>query len=261
MNDKSEEALKRIEQQLDDALIERLTLHALHKLERRYWQGVLGGEVPGGDQAMDFVETAIQKTLRAASGAKAGRNWDYEAQPDLFEHLKSVIDSDINHAAESWENRNFRSEAALTITTEDGQKVGMMGLIPTRMPNPGEACSAAEQERAREKVLFAFIDFIADDIELQKVMELLFDGVIKPKNQAERIGISPKQMYVLTQRMSRRTAEFRQKNTKLLSRGRNACLTIKKNQKLPTFFRHFMNWCKRLRRIWLPSRWRRFARN
>jgi hypothetical protein len=220
MNEKSEEALKRMQQQLDDALIERLAFHALQKLERRYWQGVLGGEVPGGDQAMDFVEKAIQKTLRVTQGENGGRKWDCEVQPDLFQHLKSVIDSDINHAAESWENRNFRSEAALTSTTEDGQKVGLLGLIPASTPNPSDECLAAEQEEARQKVLFAFVDFLADDSEVQKVMELLFDGVVKPKDQAQRLGLSAKQMYVLTQRMSRRIEEFKRKNTILLSEAR-----------------------------------------
>lgn len=216
----SEETLKRIEHQLDDGLVERLTLHALQKLERRYWQGVLGGEVPGGDVAMDFVETAVEKTLRSAHGEKGGRKWDYEIQPDLFQHLKSVIDSDINHAAKSWENRHFRSEAALTSETEAGQKIGLFGFIPSDAPNPRDQCLEAEEEEARQKLLFAFIDFLSDDAELQKVLELMFDGIGKPADQARRLGLSPDQMYVLTRRMSRRIEEFRQKNAKPLSEAK-----------------------------------------
>jgi hypothetical protein len=220
MSDAADEILKRIEEQLDDALIERLVLHADNKMKRLFWQGVLGGSVPGGQTANDFVKQAITKTIKWAQGIEGGRKWIYAEQPDLFLHLKSIVDSELSHAAESWENRNFLSEAAMTKTTEDGQGLNAMMMIPAGVPTPSENCVATEVEEARERVLFQFFDFLSGDAQLQKVMELLFDGITKPAEQAKRLGISDKEMYVVTKRLSRQIDKFKQVNAKAIAEAK-----------------------------------------
>ena len=216
MSDSSNETIGRIEEQLDGPVIVRLALHAAQKLDRLWWQGVLGGEPPGGVKAVDFVHNAIEKTLRAAQGQENGRNWDYTNQPDLFAHLRSVIDSDISHLVKGWENRNFRSQAALR-KTDDGDEVDIMEITPSEAPTPSQVSTGIEQEREREAVLFGFCDFLADDPQLQKSMELIFDGITKPAEQAERLGLTQKQMYVVTRRMRRRIDEFKLKNAKMIA--------------------------------------------
>jgi predicted DNA-binding protein YlxM (UPF0122 family) len=85
--------------------------------------------------------------------------------------------------------------------------------IPTPNVSPDDACAEAELEQAREKILFDFFEFLADDQQLQKVTELLFDGV-KKSELAERLSITPKEMYVVTRRLERRATEFRRKKAK-----------------------------------------------
>lgn len=220
MSDAAVERLKKVEEQLDDALIERLALHADNKMKRLIWQGVLGGSVPGGQTAKDFVKLAVTKTLKWAQGDKGGRRWNYAEQPDLFLHLKSIVDSDVNHAAECWENRNFLSEAAMTKTGADGQEFNAMMTIAAELPTPSENCVAAEVELARERLLFQFFDFLADDTQLQKVMECLFDGITKSAEQAKRLSISEKEMYVVTKRLSRQIEKFKQANAKAIAEAK-----------------------------------------
>jgi len=220
MSDAAVERLEKIEEQLDGLLIERLVLHADNKMKALIWQGVLGGSVPGGQTANDFVELAVEKTLKWAQGGEGGRKWNYSEQPDLLLHLKSVVDSDVNHAAESWENRNFLSEARMTKTGPDGQEFNMMMTIAAEFPTPSEACTAAEVELARERLLFQFFDFLADDPQLQKVMELLFDGITKSAEQAGRLGISDTEMYVVKKRLSRQIEKFKQANAKTIAEAK-----------------------------------------
>src|SRR6185503_10880340 len=95
-----------------------------------------------------------------------------------------------------------------------------MMAIPISAPTPSENCVAAEVEQARENLLFHFIDFVSDDPQLQKVLELLFDGICKPAEQAKRIGISEKEMYVITKRLSRQIEKFKQKNAKTITEAK-----------------------------------------
>jgi hypothetical protein len=220
MSDAVSERLKKIEEQLDEALIERLALHADNKMKGLYWQGVLGGSAPGGFTGNDFVKQAVEKTLKWAQGIEGGRTWNYQEQPDLFLHLKSIIDSDLNHAAESWENRKFLSEAAMARTDEDGQEFNAMTTIAAELQTPSEDCINAEVERARERLLFQFFDFLSNDPQLQKVLELLFDGITKSAEQARRLGISDNEMYVVTKRLSRQIEKFKQVNAKTITEAR-----------------------------------------
>jgi hypothetical protein len=219
MSETAQEKIKWIENQLDEALIQRLVLYAAQKMARHYWQGVLGGEPPGGEQAMDFVEQAIQKTIKGAEGIRDSdgyRDWDHNAQPNLYLHLKSVVDSDINHLAESWENKHFRSAVTLKRVTDDGEEIDGMAMLPADAILPGDSCAQAEQEQARENVLFEFVDFVSDDPQLTKVLELLFADV-KKSDLAARLSLSPKEMYVVTKRMDRRVNEFKRKKSKIIS--------------------------------------------
>jgi hypothetical protein len=220
MSDSTDEAIQLIEQQLDDITIERLVLHAVRKLERLYWQGIQGGPVPGGLEVLDFVNNAIQKTLIAVQCDTGGRRWDPKTQPDLFKHLRSVIDSDISCAVNSWQNRNIRSEATLDGVGLEGGRVQFVDFSPSEAPDPAECCMAAERECLCERVLSAFYDFLADDPGLKRIFDLMHEGVFKAEDQARRLEVSSEAVYNLRKQMGRRFGEFQKQNKALLSEAR-----------------------------------------
>jgi hypothetical protein len=78
-------------------LMPRLLLLAVSRLSRLRWRGLRSGTSSIAD-AEDFVSEAINKTMEDV------RVWNCNTC-SLFEHLRGVILSDINHAAESWDNR------------------------------------------------------------------------------------------------------------------------------------------------------------
>ncbi len=81
-----------------DDLVPRLLLLAVSRLYRMTWRGRAGETPPGAAQAEDFVNDAISKTIAGV------RIWNAD-NCTLFQHLAGVVVSDINHAAESMENR------------------------------------------------------------------------------------------------------------------------------------------------------------
>jgi hypothetical protein len=80
-------------------LMPRLLLLAASRLSRLRWRGMRAG-APSIADAEDFVSEAITKTMEEV------RVWNRETC-SLFQHLRGVIVSDINHAAESWDNRRI----------------------------------------------------------------------------------------------------------------------------------------------------------
>ena len=83
-------------------LVPRLLHLAASRLSRLVWRGARAG-APGMADAEDFVSAAITKTIEGV------RVWNRETC-SLFEHLAGVIVSDINHAAESAENRRTSAD-------------------------------------------------------------------------------------------------------------------------------------------------------
>jgi hypothetical protein len=80
-------------------LMPRLLLLAASRLSRLRWRGTRAG-APSIADAEDFVSEAITKTMEEV------RVWNRDTC-SLFQHLRGVIVSDINHAAESWDNRRM----------------------------------------------------------------------------------------------------------------------------------------------------------
>jgi hypothetical protein len=70
--------------------LDRLTLYASCKIARLYWRGC----VP---DPRDFALKAINTTLTT-------KNWNESRHPDLLDHLKSVVDTDIANDIRAMEN-------------------------------------------------------------------------------------------------------------------------------------------------------------
>lgn len=80
-------------------LMKRLYLYSLARLQRKLvWRGENGGEIPGGKEAFDLVQIALEKALNG------DRRWN-KHKNDLYTFLKGIISSEVSHIANSPENR------------------------------------------------------------------------------------------------------------------------------------------------------------
>ena len=116
MDESSNELKDLLKKQLTKELIVRLSYYAEKKIRYLRWQGCRGGPLPAGKVAEDIVSDAILKIYEGK------RTWNPEVKPDLYDCVTSIIDSEVNHLAESFENITVRTEAVFREKTENGVK-------------------------------------------------------------------------------------------------------------------------------------------
>lgn len=188
-----------------EEITSRLTYHALKESKQLYWQGLFNGVFPGGLEAQDIVNRAIEKVLTGE------RNWNPDTHPDLIYYLKGVIDSDLNHLAESKENRLLRSESVLSDALdcdEDAPKTGYFDKLSTSIPHPEEILIQKELEKKSDEFLWKLYDFLNDDFLLQKIVECIIDGIDKPSDIALTLSIPVKDIYNFKKKLQRRLEEY-----------------------------------------------------
>jgi len=162
--------------------------------------------MPFGKTAEDIVTEAI---LKIYEGERA---WSPDRNPDLLEHLKSIIDSDLNHLAEGSENRTIRTAAVLRSENENGSNgVEVIDNTSASDPSPDEEIIKQEDERQSNAFLFAFIDFLNSEKELITVVECIMDGLQKPKDIARKLTMNVLDVNNLQKKMRRRLWEFQKK--------------------------------------------------
>jgi RNA polymerase sigma factor (sigma-70 family) len=187
-----------LEQHHWETTIPRLVKYALDKTRRLYWQGKLGGDLPGGQQAEDLVEEAIEKVR---SGE---RKWNPYDQPDLYEYLRSVIDSLISHLVNSRENR-----VVIRLVPNDDDK-DPINRFPDRAATPLDRLLQEEREASSERWFWGFHSSLADDPPLQRYIECIYEYPtnIKPSAIAEQLGITLAEIYNLKKRLKRRLTKY-----------------------------------------------------
>jgi hypothetical protein len=161
-------------------LMPRLLLLAASRLSRLRWRGTRSG-APSIADAEDFVSEAITKTMGGV------RVWNRDTC-SLFQHLQGVIVSDINHAAESWDNRR-------------------MCNCPTAgdaMDRPG--CTADPETvaawRSEEAHLLCYLR--GHDPEIGRLAELcLVHDLRETEDLSRRLGVPPAEVQNRRKRMKR----------------------------------------------------------
>jgi len=179
--------------------IPRLDLYAVRKAKRLYWQGIMNGNMPGGKEAQDIVQDTIEDILTGQ------HSWNPAIQPDLFAHLRSIVDSKLSHLVENVENRSMRSESALRARNEDTPGITSMAELPDSGLSPFETLIHAEAE----DFFWGFYEFLADEPLLQNVIECIDASLNKPADIAVHLGVPPKEMYNVRKRLQRRLNDYR----------------------------------------------------
>lgn len=171
------------------SLFRRLRTQAERLIASLFWRGGgPKGQLPNGDTAETFVQTAFERIL---SGAK----WD-EGKP-LAMVMFGIIRSHVTNKVNSWENRNFAPEPRLR--TEDGSDGGSaFEVLPdTDCLSPLEFLQRSEDD---DKVLELLEDFSSEQAEY-KVISALCDGGGKRAEILEQSGLSAKEYEATKKRL------------------------------------------------------------
>ncbi len=181
-----------------DRLYKRLTHHANCKMRRLTWRGAYiarGGSVPKAYEAADFVNDAIQKAL------DGDRNWNRQAYPTLEGFLQSIIDSDINHMAESVDNAKVRRES---YSAGEGTPSGLCEILGRE----SEPIRILIDEECRKQFHQAAIQALKDDPFLAKLLECLEAEITEPLEIAELLAITVDEVNNAKKRLRRKLNEL-----------------------------------------------------
>ncbi|MFQ6758107.1 MAG: hypothetical protein D9V46_03715 [Deltaproteobacteria bacterium] len=205
MAEVSDEVLNLMASHPWDESIPRLTRYAFGKMRKLFWQGILGGPAPSGIEAKDIVLISIEKIMNG------DRTWDPRSQENLYKHLTSVIDSEISHLINSWENRHFFREAVLSgRPNSDGKTAEFWDNVSCPNSGPEDILIDRERERLSENFFWKFYEFIADTPLLQAILERITEGDKKRADIAASMGIKVKEFDNLKKQLQRRLKSFQE---------------------------------------------------
>jgi hypothetical protein len=196
-------------------LILRLTLYTFKEMRRvRYWRSGNNGCLPKGEDAESLVSSVLTKVLEEK------RKWDVVKEPDFVHFLMDVIDSELNHLAESNDNKRVteRSEegAEEQITRERGQLqrhsefAKKTGWLVRPVPTPDMEFDAKQKEQLEQAALDALEASLSHDEEALFIVRAIRAGCEKAGEISNSTGIEIRRVYDANKRIERRIRKMNQ---------------------------------------------------
>lgn len=159
-------------------LVDRLARYAHYKIARLRWRGVpyaRGGRPPGGVSPEDLAVDAVVMLINGA------RPWNRDRYPTELDFLKSVVDSLVNHLAESAGNRLERNPGP----PREGGDAGTLERRSTITPGPLQVATDRDELARFQSAIRAALDGDSLAVEILQCLEQGFD---KPSEMAELLG-------------------------------------------------------------------------
>lgn len=176
-------------------LLERLTLHATWRFQKYGWLGnspKFERAGPGGSSPQDIALGAILSVIDGT------RNYDPELHPDFLKFLRSVVDSRINHLANSAELRLVR-RMPTTLDNESEEPIEVN--FSDNQSDPAQTCMAREVVNKAKAAVE--VEAQKDPLVLQ-IFECLEAGIIKPSEMAEVLEVNVKEVNNAQKRLRRK---------------------------------------------------------
>lgn len=170
-------------------IVFRLTHYTVGKASRYTWKS---GSLPGGKIPEDIALDAIEKVWMGV------REWDPDKYPNLYTHLKWIVDSDIDHLLKSMEHDKSRRmpETAFDQASET--------------PNPEEQLIAKENKAFEDEIRDEFYAMVEGDEDLEILMLCFDEGIDKPRDIAEQTGWDVPKVNNVKRKLFRKATKLRQ---------------------------------------------------
>lgn len=170
-----------------DEIAPRLIAHAKWKCASYSWARNQH-DLPKGLQAADIAMQAIDKLI---SGE---RIWDKNNQPNLLFFLKSVIDSLIWHLVSSSSHQNerpsgFRSKIPTDNDSDPQDYDFIIDTASSSDPTPENFLLNKENQARFWEIKNFLYELASGDEEVGMILLCMEEGIIKPKEIAEQLGL------------------------------------------------------------------------
>jgi len=162
------------------------------------------GSIPGGSVACDIVHETVQAVLREERGADGRR--EIPDDIDIERGLKWIIDSKLNHAAESFENRHRADPVA---TDEEGEEFDRLDSAVPFWDASNANLTVAELAEAAARCT-RFIEFAKrDKIVCAMLMYIRDTGIDRPAERlAKALGIKVPEVFAARKRLGTLVRKF-----------------------------------------------------
>jgi hypothetical protein len=179
--------------------------YTLNRVRQLTWCQRRSRTPPGGKEVHDIAAQAVEKVF---SGV---RRWDADKHPDLFKFLCDVVDSDVNHLAESWENRNVVADSLLSRESEDGEQTSPVQQCEDKLlKKPGDLLD----EKWSEERFWEFYEHLKDAPDLQRMLDQAFEGVTKRADLAQALDVPESKIDNKRKRLQRRYLAYYREEAK-----------------------------------------------
>lgn len=188
-----------------------LVRHAERKVNARKWRS--GSFLPKGFEPADFVAVAITKTLNGILAEDDGngiRTWNESKNPELVDHLKDAIDSEISNLRRSKEHvaTNYSSDTS----SEDAQNI-LENSIDEQTTAQHPHSRTPEHEHF-EMFWDELLDELNGDKEALSVLKAYQQlsqktEVVKPQDAAKMSGLSIEKVQNAVKRIRRAANNIR----------------------------------------------------
>ena len=176
-------------------IIFRLTHYAFWKACRYTWKSGSPDHLPGGKTSQDIARDAIEKVWMGV------RDWDPDKYPNLYTHLKWIVDSDMEHLFTSKEHeKTWRMPE-----TEDGGTFDQA----SETPNPEEQLIARENKSLEDKIREEFYAMVEGDEDLETLLLCFDEGIDKPQDIAEQTGWDVTKANNMKRKLFRKAAKLK----------------------------------------------------
>lgn len=134
--------------------------------------------------------------------------WDPFKKPDIEIFLKSVIKTQINHLYTSKEyritSRASEETGGADEAVDHADPVETHAVLsPCNPLDPEMALLKKEREQAESSFMESVLKKVEGDSELEMMTLCILDGVWKPREISEKLGIGVAQVYNLKKRLRR----------------------------------------------------------
>jgi hypothetical protein len=202
-------------------MITDLGVYASNVSRSLRWRTENPDELPGGETPKSIVSKAIQLVLKGAleessedASSKAGsRRWDPQKHSELKKYLMDVIDSLLNHLANSSENKIFTKipdkgigkwEAGVKPRTADTEWLARTSRSPEQL------LLQREKAELEDRALDMLEAEVAGDKVLSKVIRAMreSEGRAEAPDIAKATGIPIRDVYNANKRLDRKAGEI-----------------------------------------------------
>lgn len=217
-----------LDEQNWEEIIPMLVIHAKRKLRGFWLYGILGGgegSGPGGVEAADIAMDAIQDVFVGAGVADGTinedevshiRRWDPGKDPEILPYLIGVVDSKIWKLVTSRENRKGRrlAQQPTPAGSESYDPKLYNKDLPSGALSPEDQFVDAQIEQRAEDIVWGFHTCLDGEDLLQRIVECIIEGPIKPEDIAGKLGVESKDIYNAKKRLQRKLREYREREGK-----------------------------------------------